>query len=50
MSEGSFAGTESQGGVDFCTGEAFQEAFDLDTLEIVWEINKKPKKPCSELL
>lgn len=39
MSKGSFGGTESQGGVDLGVGEAFQEAFDLDTLEIVWEIN-----------
>lgn len=42
VSEESFGGAEPQGGVDsFGVGKAFQEGFDLDTLERVWEINKK---------
>lgn len=44
MSEGSFCGAERPGGVDSLgAGEAFQEGFDLGTLEIVWEISQKKK-------
>lgn len=44
-------GAALQGGADSLgVREAFQEGFDLDTLEMVWDINKIKKKTQKALL